>query len=56
MPTILDDSDADDGAADLGLRSNAIVDLAAADPDRYLLGSARVGRRLWSIHYLRSSN
>lgn len=54
MPILMEDPDANPADADRRIRSNAIVDIAAAHPDRYLLGSARMGRRLWSIHYLRS--
>lgn len=54
IPTVLEDTDQDMPNDDSGVRRNAIVSLAAADSDNYLLGSARVGRRLWSINLLRN--
>jgi len=56
IPMLMEDQDVSLDNADLRIRSNAIVDIAAANPDRYILGSPRVGRRLWSIHYLRSGH
>ena len=54
LPTILEDTDHDMDKDDSGVRRNAIISLAVVDPDNYLLGSARVGRRLWSINLLRN--
>lgn len=54
IPTIMDDSEHELPKEDLAFRRNAVVWLAAEEPDTYLLGSARVGRRLWSINLLRN--
>ena len=54
LPTILEDAGHHMDNDDSGVRRNAIISLAAAYPDNYLLGSARVGRRLWSINLLRN--
>ena len=49
-PTILDDQ-ADIVGGDMdGIRNNAIINIAADDATTYVLGSARVGRRLWSVN------
>ena len=51
----MENPDDDVANAEFGLRNNAVIDLAAEDTNRYILGSARVGRRLWSINHLRST-
>lgn len=55
IPTIMENPDDDVANAEFGLRNNAVIDLAAEDTNRFILGSARVGRRLWSINHLRST-
>ena len=54
LPTILEDTNYHMDNDESGVRRNAIISLGAADPHNYLLGSARVGRRLWSINLLRN--
>ena len=56
LPTILDDPEGSVDVAQVGMRDNAIINVAAKEADRYVLGSARVGRRLWSINLLRNLN
>ena len=54
IPTILENTERRMCDVDMGVRSNAIVSIAGEDAEKYFLGSARVGRRLWSINLLRN--
>ena len=54
IPTLLEEKHQEDADTVSNLRRNAIVSLAADETDKYLLGSARVGKRLWSINLLRN--
>jgi len=56
IPTILDDPSGSVPTDRVGIRDHAVIDIASADADRYVLGSARVGKRLWSINLLRNTN